>query len=102
METVSRRKVLVTVPSWWPPKVGDKLRKFDHVERGAIARLCHVVSVLEHAGSVKAVVAYYGIHRKWWHYEIVTSLNATWEFWPDGAKCPSKELRAQLKSKENR
>jgi hypothetical protein len=79
---------------WWPPKVGDKLRTMHHVERGKIERLCHVVSVFEHAGQTRAAVAYFGSHKRWWHYEIVSALDAEFgAYWPDGAPDPRSNAR---------
>lgn len=100
---MSNRQVLTEIPPWWPPKVGDKLRMYDNTYGGAIARLCHVVSVFRHDQKDIIAIAYYGIYKQWWHYEVVGSLDANWKFWPDGEECPHDGLRENLrKSKESR
>lgn len=83
--------------TWWPPKVGDKLRQFDRIERGPIARLCHVVAVFDHDGRSHATIAWYGTHRQRWHYEVIDRIRISYGLiWPDGMKCPNDDLAAQL------
>lgn len=95
-------KVRIEVPHWWPPKVGDKIRMYDLTDEGAIARLCHVVSVFRHDQKQIAVVAFYGIHKQWWHYEVVRALEASWKYWPDGAECPNETLAENLRKYKER
>lgn len=90
---MSSRKVEVPVPAWWPPKVGDKLRWVDYEH---MPRLAHVVSVFEHDDCTRFVVAWYGIHRQWWHYEVVGPSECQWKFWPNGEDHPDPEWRARI------
>lgn len=82
-----RKQVKIEIPSWWPPKVGDKLRMDSNGEE----YLCHVVSVFDHDGKTLATIAYYGKHRQRWHYEVVRSIDAHFAtIWPDGAPRPDR------------
>lgn len=60
--------------AWWPPKVGDKLRDSHWPEY-----LQHVVSVFEHRGRTVVVVAYFGLHKQWWHYEVIRSIDTAFD-----------------------
>lgn len=80
-------------PSWWPPKVGDKLRKHSQREIDGkvtlVHALIHVVSVFEHDGETIATVAEWWPTKKHWHYVVIHGwLEATQAYWPDGQKCP--------------
>lgn len=71
--------------SWWPPKVGDKLR---HMDGGEIY-LCHVVAVFDHAGETHATIGYFGKHRKRWFYETISRVQIEIPlYWRDGQEQP--------------
>lgn len=55
-------------PSWWPPAVGDKLKR---PEGGSEETVCHVVSVFEHAGKTHAAVAWYSKKKQRWFYDVI-------------------------------
>jgi len=64
--------VTTTSPTWWPPKVGAKLR----LKRNNRDYLAHVVAVFRHRGWHRIVCAYYGVHKQWWHYEVFQLFDA--------------------------
>ena len=80
--------------SWWPPKVGDKLRHFTlHGGSGGevhrVHALVHVVAVFAHDGRDLATVAEWFPSRKRWSYETISITKAQFgEYWPDGAEPP--------------
>lgn len=73
--------------SWWPPKVGDKLRRFT-TRRGPHA-LKEVLAVFEHRGKTLATVAEWlpGSHQ--WVYDTITGIHARYSYWPDGQDPPA-------------
>lgn len=86
-------------PKWWfEVGEGDQLRMFDNVERGPIARLCHVVSTFDHNDQRRIVIAFHGIHQQWWHYEVITWQDAAYgKVWPDGQQSIDETVRNILK-----
>lgn len=65
-------------PTWWPPKVGDKLRR--RTSEG-VALLCHVVAVFDHAGSTYAAIACWAESR--WVYEVIDAGHARFQYYPE-------------------
>lgn len=62
---------------------------------GGRALLLHVVSVFEHAGRVRVVTAFFGIHKQRWHYEVIRDLDAE-SLWLDGEDPPHQWQRDGL------
>lgn len=86
-------------PAWWPPKVGDRLRHFTQHSAGDmrikdVEALNHVVSVFEHEGETRIVVAEWFPGRQRWHYEVLFWANVAMtefgpaDWWPDGEARP--------------
>lgn len=72
-------------PTWWPPVVGDKIRKLI----GGEQILHHVVSVFHHADETYVVLAWFGKHKQWWHFIVVDELSARMgAIWRDGDRRP--------------
>lgn len=85
----------VLFASWWPPKVGDRLRRFTlHGAGGMRVKQVHalvrVVAVFEHDGEIHATVAEWFPTRRRWHYETIQGWcgPAIGEYWPDGQPPP--------------
>ena len=82
-------------PSWWPPRVGDKLRHFTlHEIAGHVTQvhaLAHVVAVFEHNGETMATVAEWFPSRRRWNYETIRGwLDGRMTYWPDGQPPPER------------
>ena len=84
------------VPTWWPPKVGDKLR---HTAlHGGVGRLkraeafLHVVSVFEDKdGEKRIVTAEWFPTKRRWNYEVFWWYQAALGIvWRDGSKKPER------------
>ena len=83
------------MPSWWPPKVGAKLRHATHHGAGAgrikrVDAVLHVVSVFKDKDGEKRIVTaeWFPTKRRWnyavfWWYEAAIGL-----IWPNGTKKP--------------
>jgi hypothetical protein len=74
------RGAAVSAPTWWPPKVGARLRDSfaTGVDPKARGRLWHVVAVFQEditEGRWLAVVRLWS-RRRGWQYEIVTDYQA--------------------------
>ena len=67
------------VPTWWPPKVGDKLRGVRSPD-AANDPLLHVVAVFRHVASNDdgdhIVVAEWNVTRQRWMYEVRSVVDA--------------------------
>lgn len=74
---------MTSAPPWWPPAVGARLRRLEIYDEGPRAILFHVVASFEHAGRHRVVVAFYGIHKQRWFYEVVDEYAAE-SMWVDG------------------
>lgn len=85
-------------PKWWPPKVGDKLRRATRHGAGAgrvkrVDALLHVVAVFKDKAGEKRIVTaeWFPTKRRWnyavmWWYEAAIGL-----IWRDGTEktlCP--------------
>ncbi len=84
------------MPGWWPPKVGDRLRTVDHRH---VPILVHVVTVFEHAGGTRFVVAQWQTGRQRWYYEVVGPCECELAFaryWLDGTDHPDPTWRELL------
>lgn len=75
------------VATWYPPKVGDRLRYFTTVPAGPclvkrVEALLHVLAVIEHDGETRIVTAErVGLR---WNYQIWDEVNAAYgTIWPD-------------------
>lgn len=85
-------------PTWWPPKVGAKLRYATWHGAGASSRmlvkdveaLLHVVSVFEDKdGEQRIVTAEWFPTKRRWNYEVFWWYQASLgTIWPDGTKRP--------------
>ena len=83
-------------PSWWPPKVGDKLRHFtlhsSDTESDRLVQvhaLVHVVAVFEHDGDTLATVAEWWPGSRRWNYETIrgwAEASSGESYWPNGQK----------------
>jgi hypothetical protein len=84
--------------AWWPPKVGDRLRKFTlHGSGGNTVRqvhaLCHVLAVFDHDGETRATIAEWLPTRRRWNYEtigVIEALPRFSKYWPDGQYPPTR------------
>ena len=83
------------VPSWWPPKVGDKLRHYTWQSAGSGQgtygeALLHVLSVFEDKdGEQRLVAAEWFPSKRRWNYEVFWWYQAALgTIWPDGTKRP--------------
>ena len=75
-------------PAWWPPKVGDKLRRFANPSEQP---LNHVVAVFDHAGETLAVSAEWLPHKSRWSYETIDVTTAEFGlYYPDGTERPKR------------
>lgn len=80
--------------SWWPPKAGDKLIRNEQ----RTAYVCHVLAVFEHDGQTHAAIAWYGKHKQWWHYEVVSPMDAAYaKFWRHGTECPNASIAKYIR-----
>lgn len=94
-------------PTWWPPMVGDKLYCLTRYSSSVISIpdvivLYHVVSVFEHEGETRAVLAEWFSYRQRWEYKIISSITISaspsvheqW-WWRDGDDPPQAiEIRS--------
>jgi hypothetical protein len=84
-------------PSWWPPKVGDKLRHATWHGAGAgqvidVEALLHVLSVFEDKdGEQRIVTAEWYPSKRRWNYEVFWWYQAAvGTIWPDGTRRPKE------------
>jgi hypothetical protein len=79
------------VPSWWPPKVGDKLR-YDARQlagRSSWETLLHVLSVFEDKDGEQRIVTAEWLPGKRWNYAVFWWYQAALgTIWPDGTRRP--------------
>jgi hypothetical protein len=85
------------VPSWWPPKVGDKLRHTASQSAGPgrikyVDAILHVVSVFEDKdGEQRIVTAEWFPGKQRWNYEVHWWYQAALGMiWRDGTKKPEE------------
>lgn len=71
---------------WWPPKVGDKLRRFSGPDPKK-DKLVRVIGVCKHNGGTVVTVVEWIQHRRRYVYDAITIMKAiVGEYRPDGAK----------------
>ena len=84
--------------SWWPPKIGDRLREarvnWDRSYPngrgpGDVEVLLHVVSVFEHAGQTRVVVADQNPAGNWSYNILSGTVAEAGLIWPDGELRPT-------------
>ncbi len=83
------------VPTWWPPKVGTKLRHATHHSTGAgrlkrVDAVLHVVAVfVDKDGEQRIVTAEWFPSKRRWNYTVMWWYEATIGLiWCDGTKKP--------------
>ncbi len=92
-------KVEVPVPSWFPPKVGDRLWTVNHTH---IPKLAHVVAAFNHDDCERFVVAIWWASLQRYTYEIVNPLECEWKYWPHGEDHPDPKWRKLIAEAKRR
>lgn len=94
-------KIVAETP-WWPPKVGDILRKeeyFSDAERSRaeravivkrVAAKVHVLAVFEHDDETWIAGAIWFPTKQRWSRQVFGIIEASYQLWPDGQRPPSK------------
>ena len=90
-----RRKDVHVIPTWWPPKVGARLRHATHHGAGAgrlkpVRAALHVLSVFKDKdGEKRVVTAEWFPTKRRWNYTIMSVYDAeAGLIWLDGTERP--------------